>query len=150
MWGEHSEILSTFIKLPLSWRWLLCLFLSGHFTQVLLYFLWSTICSYYSWSLFRYFALYKGLLPKVLRLGPGKLYSSEIGRKKDLWTAIYHFLRYIICLRKLYVLLLWWNMFLLCWIPFVFHKHILIYLSIYGRDFLMILVSPSYHNQIFD
>ena len=37
--GEHSTILSTFIKLPLSLRSLFCLFLSGRFTQVLLYFI---------------------------------------------------------------------------------------------------------------
>ena len=39
--GEHSAILSTFIKLPvdrqLSLRIFFCLFLSGSFTQVLLY-----------------------------------------------------------------------------------------------------------------
>ena len=35
---EHSAILSTFIKLPLSLRPYFCLFLSGRFTQVLLYF----------------------------------------------------------------------------------------------------------------
>ena len=34
---EHSAILLTFIKLPLSLRSLFCLFLSGNFTQVLLY-----------------------------------------------------------------------------------------------------------------
>ena len=35
--GEHSAILMTFIKLPLSLKSLFCLFLSGHFTQALLY-----------------------------------------------------------------------------------------------------------------
>ena len=35
--GEHSAILSTFIKLPFVIRSLFCLFLRGHFTQVLLY-----------------------------------------------------------------------------------------------------------------
>ena len=35
--GEHSAILSTFIKLHLPFRSLFCLFLSGRFTQVLLY-----------------------------------------------------------------------------------------------------------------
>ena len=35
--GEHSAILLTFIKLPLSLRSLFCLFLSGNFTPVLLY-----------------------------------------------------------------------------------------------------------------
>ena len=37
--GEHSAILSTFIILSyhLSLRYLFCLFLSGHFTQVLQY-----------------------------------------------------------------------------------------------------------------
>ena len=34
---EHSAILLTFIKLPVVIRPLLCLFLSGRFTQVLLY-----------------------------------------------------------------------------------------------------------------
>ena len=34
--GEHSAILSTFIKLPFVIS-LLCLFLSGHFTQILLF-----------------------------------------------------------------------------------------------------------------
>ena len=35
---EHSAIFSTFIKLQLPLRPLFCLFLSGRFTQVLLYF----------------------------------------------------------------------------------------------------------------
>ena len=35
--GEHSAILSTFIKLQFVIRSLFCLFLSGRFTQVLLY-----------------------------------------------------------------------------------------------------------------
>ena len=35
--GEHSAILSTFIKLPLSLRYLFYLSLTGRFTQVLLY-----------------------------------------------------------------------------------------------------------------
>ena len=35
--GEHSAILSTFIKLPFVIRSLFCLFLSGLFTQVLVY-----------------------------------------------------------------------------------------------------------------
>ena len=35
--GEHSAILSTFIKLPFVFKILFCLFLSGHFRQVLLY-----------------------------------------------------------------------------------------------------------------
>ena len=35
--GEHSAMLSTSIKLPFSLRSLVCLFLSGRFTQVLLY-----------------------------------------------------------------------------------------------------------------
>ena len=39
--GEHSAILSTFIKLPFVIKTLFCLFLSGHFTQVLLYVLSS-------------------------------------------------------------------------------------------------------------
>ena len=39
---EHSAILSTFIKLPVV-RPLFCLFLSGRFTQVLLY-----VCSFFS------------------------------------------------------------------------------------------------------
>ena len=34
---EHSAILSTFIRLPLSSRTLLCVFLSGRFGQILLY-----------------------------------------------------------------------------------------------------------------
>ena len=34
---EHSAILSTFIKLPFVIKSLFCLFLSGRFTQVLLY-----------------------------------------------------------------------------------------------------------------
>ena len=37
--GEHSAILTTFIKLPL--RHLFCLFLSGPFTQVILYYIYS-------------------------------------------------------------------------------------------------------------
>ena len=32
--GEHSAILSTFIKLPIAIRSLFCLFLSGRFTHV--------------------------------------------------------------------------------------------------------------------
>ena len=35
--GEHSAILSNFIKLPLVIKILFCLFLSGRFTKVLLY-----------------------------------------------------------------------------------------------------------------
>ena len=35
--GEHFAILLTFIKLPLSLRSLFYLFLSGSFTQILLY-----------------------------------------------------------------------------------------------------------------
>ena len=35
--GEHSAILSTFVNLPIVMRSLLCLFLRGGFTQVLLY-----------------------------------------------------------------------------------------------------------------
>ena len=35
--GEHSAILWTFIKLPFVIKILFCLFLRGHFTQVLLY-----------------------------------------------------------------------------------------------------------------
>ena len=35
--GEHSAILLTFIKLPFVIKILFCLFLSGRFTQVLLY-----------------------------------------------------------------------------------------------------------------
>ena len=35
--GEHSAILLTFIKLPFGIRSLFCLFLSGIFTQILLY-----------------------------------------------------------------------------------------------------------------
>ena len=35
--GEHSAILSTFIKLPFIIKILLCLFLSGRLRQVLLY-----------------------------------------------------------------------------------------------------------------
>ena len=35
--GEHSAILSTFNKLPLSLRYVFYLFLSGRFTQVLMY-----------------------------------------------------------------------------------------------------------------
>ena len=35
--GEHSAILSTFIKLPFVNEILFCLFFSGRFTQVLLY-----------------------------------------------------------------------------------------------------------------
>ena len=35
--GGHSAILLTFIKLPLAIKILFCLFLTGHFTQVLLY-----------------------------------------------------------------------------------------------------------------
>ena len=35
--GEYSAILSTFIKLPFVIKTLFCLFMSGHFTQVLLY-----------------------------------------------------------------------------------------------------------------
>ena len=35
---EHSAILFTFIKLPFIIRFLFCLFLSGRFTQVLLYY----------------------------------------------------------------------------------------------------------------
>ena len=38
--GEHSTILSTFIKLPIVIKIFVLLFLPGHFTQVLLY-----ICS---------------------------------------------------------------------------------------------------------
>ena len=34
---EHSAILSTFIKLPVVIKPLFCLFLSGRFTQVLLF-----------------------------------------------------------------------------------------------------------------
>ena len=34
---EHSAILSTFIKLPVVIKIFVCLFLSGRFTQVLLY-----------------------------------------------------------------------------------------------------------------
>ena len=34
---EHSAILSTFNKLPFVIKTLFCLFLSGHFTQVLMY-----------------------------------------------------------------------------------------------------------------
>ena len=45
--GKHSAILSTFIKLPLmSLRPLFCLFLSGHFTQVLLYVKWFPVLLY--------------------------------------------------------------------------------------------------------
>ena len=36
--GEHSAIHSTFIKLPFVIKIFFCLFLSGHFTQVLLYY----------------------------------------------------------------------------------------------------------------
>ena len=36
--GVHSAILSTFTKLPCAIKILFCLFLSGRFTQVLLYF----------------------------------------------------------------------------------------------------------------
>ena len=40
--GEHSAILSTFIQLPFASKIFFCLFLSGRFTQVLLYItLWS-------------------------------------------------------------------------------------------------------------
>ena len=35
--GEHSDILSTFIKLPFVIKIFVCLFVSGCFTQVLLY-----------------------------------------------------------------------------------------------------------------
>ena len=35
--GEHSAILLTFIKLPFVIKIIVCLFLSGRFTQVLLY-----------------------------------------------------------------------------------------------------------------
>ena len=35
--GEHSAIFLTFIKLPFVIKTLFCLFLSGRFTQVLLY-----------------------------------------------------------------------------------------------------------------
>ena len=35
--GEHSDILSTFIKLPYVIKIFVCLFVSGRFTQVLLY-----------------------------------------------------------------------------------------------------------------
>ena len=35
--GEHPAILSTFIKLPFVVKIFFCLFLSGRFTQVLLY-----------------------------------------------------------------------------------------------------------------
>ena len=45
--GEHSAILLTFIKLP--FRSLVCLFLSGHLRQVLLYFnidfVWNSVCA---------------------------------------------------------------------------------------------------------
>ena len=36
--GEHSAILSTFIKLPVVIKTMFCLFLSGRFTQLLMYF----------------------------------------------------------------------------------------------------------------
>ena len=36
--GEHSAILLTFVKLPFVIKILFCLFVSGCFTQVLLYF----------------------------------------------------------------------------------------------------------------
>ena len=39
--GEHSAKLSTIIKLPFVSKIFICLFLNGHFTQVLLYILRS-------------------------------------------------------------------------------------------------------------
>ena len=36
--GEHSAIFSTFIKLPFDIKIFVCLFLSGHLRQVLLYY----------------------------------------------------------------------------------------------------------------
>ena len=43
--AEHSKILSTFIKLLLPLRYLICLILSGRFTQALLYMKMSSVHS---------------------------------------------------------------------------------------------------------
>ena len=91
--GSILQYFRPSLSYHLSKRSLFCLFLSGCFTQVLLYFLWSMLCSHYSWSLFRYFALYKGLLPKVLRLGPGKLYSLEI---RMMFSTLFRLMEYSI------------------------------------------------------
>ena len=52
--GEHSAILSTFIKLPFVIKIFVCRFLRGCFTQVLLYYIQVYLCQgpIEAWSVF--------------------------------------------------------------------------------------------------
>ena len=75
--GEHSAILSTFIKLPFGIKIVFCLFWSGSFTQVLLYHTYIT---------FRYGA--RLVEPTGLTINDGvSSMVTESGLNTDYWIG---------------------------------------------------------------
>ena len=112
--AEHSAILSTFIELPFALRHLFCLFLSGRFTQVLLYsdprntrlplFSWYLSTKAYVFHLkrllwafcncFKKFSIYICLLIKPTNQNPHVFRPPD---KSAYWKTIFLFLDQNIC-----------------------------------------------------